>query len=151
MNRKILTVTAILAAGVTLGGCFGSNEAGGTATGALIGGIIGNQFGRGGGRVAATIAGAAIGGVIGNRIGADLDERERQAAYDAQLIAVRSGRPERWTGRPGYYGYVEPGVAVERSEGYCREYTHTIYVEGRPARASGLACRQPDGGWEIVS
>jgi uncharacterized protein YcfJ len=42
---------------------------GGTAAGAVIGGVLGNQVGKGDGRKAATVAGAVVGGVIGNKVG----------------------------------------------------------------------------------
>lgn len=35
--------------------------------------------------------------------------------------------------------------------GYCREYTREVMVDGQPSRAYGKACRQPDGSWRIVS
>lgn len=34
---------------------------------------------------------------------------------------------------------------------YCREYQQTVTVGGRTERAHGIACRQPDGSWKIVS
>ncbi len=34
---------------------------------------------------------------------------------------------------------------------YCREYTGTIYVGGRPEQGYGTACLQPDGSWQVVS
>src|SRR5262249_1518651 len=34
---------------------------------------------------------------------------------------------------------------------YCREYTSTVRVDGRPQQAHGVACMQPDGTWEIQS
>lgn len=34
---------------------------------------------------------------------------------------------------------------------YCREYTATVMVNGRPAETFGTACLQPDGSWRIVS
>jgi uncharacterized protein YcfJ len=40
----------------------------GTAVGALVGGLLGNQIGAGSGRTVATIGGAAAGGYAGNRI-----------------------------------------------------------------------------------
>ena len=40
----------------------------GTAIGAVVGGILGNQIGSGDGRKVATVAGAAAGGYAGNRI-----------------------------------------------------------------------------------
>ena len=40
----------------------------GTATGAVIGGLLGNQVGGGGGKKLATVAGAAAGGYAGNKM-----------------------------------------------------------------------------------
>jgi len=40
----------------------------GTATGAIIGGLLGNQVGGGSGKTVATVAGAAAGGYAGNKI-----------------------------------------------------------------------------------
>jgi surface antigen len=127
-----------------------NNQGVGVVGGALAGGLIGNQFGRGGGRVAATLAGAAIGGLIGGGIGASLDEQDRQRAYGAQNSAFATGRPTRWRG-DNAYGEIEPGPVRYSGAGYCREYSHTIYVGGRPQRGYGQACRQPDGSWQIVS
>ena len=33
---------------------------------------------------------------------------------------------------------------------YCREYRHTIIVDGVKRHAFGHACRQPDGSWQII-
>ena len=53
-------------------GCSGEgpNKADtGLAVGALAGGILGNQVGKGSGRVAATAIGAVIGGIVGSEVG----------------------------------------------------------------------------------
>jgi surface antigen len=135
-----------------LGGCVsGPGETFGSVSGAVIGGVIGSSFGGGAGRVAATVAGAAIGGLIGGAVGRNLDDIERQRAYDAQMMAMSSGRRTTWRGDRGAYGYIEPGAPVYGVRGYCREYTHTIYIDGRPQRGVGTACREPDGSWVIVS
>ena len=41
---------------------------GGTAAGAIIGGLLGNQVGGGNGKKAATVVGAIVGGIAGNKI-----------------------------------------------------------------------------------
>ncbi len=33
----------------------------------------------------------------------------------------------------------------------CREFRHTVRIDGDTQRAYGTACRQPDGSWEIVN
>ncbi|WP_158243118.1 outer membrane lipoprotein [Acidimangrovimonas sediminis] len=44
----------------------GNREAAGTLLGAAAGGLLGNQFGKGGGKTAATIVGVGAGAAIGN-------------------------------------------------------------------------------------
>lgn len=133
-------------------GATGPREAGGTAAGAIVGAVIGSQIGGGvGERVAAGVAGAAIGGLIGNRIGAALDDEDRQRAYMAQMDALErgnSGAPVAWENPDsGRRGTIVPGPAYDRSGTKCREFTHTIYIDGRPQIARGAACRNPDGTW----
>jgi len=44
-----------------------------------------------------------------------------------------------------------PAVLAPPPSAYCREYTSTATVGGRPVETYGTACRQPDGSWKIVS
>ena len=95
--------------------------------------------------------GAALGGVLGGPVGAQMDEADRQAAYDAQVAALDSGQRRTWRGRAGLFGYVEVGSGADGVQGYCRTYSQTIYVAGHPQRGHGLGCRQPDGVWRMAS
>ena len=83
---------AALAAMVLFAGCA-NNQEGGTVVGAITGGIIGNQFGKGGGKVASTLAGAVVGGIVGNEIGRSLDQRDRELARQAEYDAWETGPP----------------------------------------------------------
>lgn len=102
-----------------------------------------------------TIAGAAIGGVIGNRIGAGMDEDDKRRAYAAQMKALDtglSGSAVPWRNPDsGRYGNVMPGPAYQSNGQQCRQYTHTIYIDGKPQVARGSACRNADGTWIAVS
>src|ERR1051326_8640924 len=76
-----------LAAIALIGGCvmasapaLADSETLGTLGGAAAGGLIGSQFGKGGGNVAATVGGVIAGGLIGNAIGRDAD-RSRYDYY----------------------------------------------------------------------
>jgi surface antigen len=150
-------------AAIALTACSGNPETGtgpkenrGTLVGAMTGGLIGSQFGGGTGeRVAAGLAGAAIGGLIGNRIGAAMDDEDKQRAYAAQVEALERGRAGAavpWRNPDsGRYGSVVPGPAYQSNGQQCRQYTHTIYIEGKPQVARGSACRNPDGSWTAVS
>lgn len=153
MRTASLAVAAVAATALLLGGCQ-NNEEGGAVAGAVLGGIVGNQFGKGGGRVAATMAGAVIGGIMGNEIGRKLDQRDRFLAQQAELDALergQSGRPIRWQNPDnGRYGDFIPMEPYRRGGADCRDYTHTIYIDGRPQAMRGTACRNPDGTWQNV-
>lgn len=92
--------------------------------------------------------GAALGGVLGGPVGASLSDADRQAAWEAQVAALDTGKPRSWRGAHGVFGSVEPGA--ETGAG-CRAYAQTIYLAGRPNRGQGVACKQPDGGWRMTS
>ncbi|MGQ7792903.1 RT0821/Lpp0805 family surface protein [Faunimonas sp. B44] len=155
------TVIAAATASMLVAGCSTGpgggppSEGVGAVAGALAGGVIGSRFGSGAGRVVATTVGAAAGGLIGASIGRSLDERDHQYAMDAEYRALeygRAGRPENWRNeQTGTYGevVVGPGYTVNALD--CRDYTHSVYIDGQPRVARGTACRQPDGTWRIVS
>jgi surface antigen len=159
--RQIVAVTAVA---LGIAGCAGNPATGtgpkentGTAVGALSGAAIGAAVtgGGAGSKVAGGIAGALIGGLIGNRIGAAMDDEDKRRAYAAQMQALEtgpSGQPVAWRNPDsGRYGNIVPGPAYQQAGGQCRQYTHTIYIDGRPQVARGAACRNPDGTWTPIS
>ncbi|MGE3064747.1 MAG: RT0821/Lpp0805 family surface protein [Hyphomicrobiaceae bacterium] len=155
MKTPLLCAAFALALG--LGACSSENPNAdaGTVVGAVAGGIIGNQFGKGGGRVASTMAGAVVGGIVGNEMGRRLDERDRMLAQQAEYDALDHGydsRPVSWRNPDnGRYGEVIPGPRYRRGAYDCRDYTHKVYIDGRPQIMRGSACRNPDGTWQNMS
>jgi surface antigen len=155
MIGKVLSIALLGAALAACSTDSGPREVGGTLVGAGTGALLGNAIGgAAGNRVAGTIAGAAVGGLIGNRIGAALDDEDKQRAYAAQVQALEagpSGAPVAWRNPDsGRYGSVVPGPSYQQQGNNCRQYTHTIYIDGRPQTARGAACRLPDGTWQPV-
>jgi surface antigen len=154
-----LKTVAALAA-LALAGCAGDPNGGprqdaGAMVGALTGGLLGASMGNStGSRVAGAVIGAAAGGILGGAVGASLDERDRARAYAAEREALEynePGVPTGWRGEgTGRYGTIVPGAAYERTGARCRDYTHTIYIDGRPQTARSTACRNPDGSWSPV-
>ena len=64
----------------------------------------------------------------------------------------QSGAPVTWKNPDtGRYGTIVPGPAYQQASGTCRQYTHTIYIDGKPQTARGAACRNPDGTWTPIS
>ena len=104
---------------------------------------------------AVTLIGAAVGGFLGNRIGAALDDEDKRRAYAAEMQALEtgpSGAPVAWRNPDsGRYGNVVPGPMYQVNGAPCRQYTHTVYIDGQPQTQRGTACRDPDGAWTIVS
>jgi surface antigen len=151
--KKPLVVCALAALLVTTGGCA-NNQDTGTVAGAVVGGIVGNQFGRGGGRVAATMIGAVAGGIVGNEIGRKLDDRDRQLAREAEYDAWERGlpgRPVRWRNpNNGRYGEIIAEDYYDRGGSRCRNFVHKVWIDGRPQAMRGTACRNPDGTWTQV-
>jgi surface antigen len=153
LSMKKLVLVATLAASVAFMGCE-TNQDTGTVAGAVIGGIVGNQFGSGGGRVAATIAGAVVGGIVGNEIGRKLDDRDRRLAQEAEYDAWERGapgRPVRWRNpENGRYGEIVADDYYMRGRSRCRDFVHKVWIDGRPQSMRGTACRNPDGTWTQV-
>lgn len=148
MNRiRALAVTGL--ATLALTGCV-SNEGIGTffgaATGAAVGGIAtGNTGG--------AVVGAIAGGMLGNIAGANLNAANRRAAAEAEYRALEYGRvgaPVQWKGTGGRYGDVVAGAPYQVNDFSCRDYTHTIYVDGEPKVGRGTACKQGDGSWKLI-
>ena len=98
---------------------------------------------------------AAVGSMIPSRIGAGLDDDDKQRAYAAQVQALESGAP----GAPvawrnpdsGRYGSIVTGPTYQQQGKSCRQYTHTIYIDGKPQAARGAVCREADGSWQPTS
>jgi surface antigen len=101
------------------------------------------------------IVGGVAGGIIGSEIGRSMDEQDRRLAQQAEYDALEEGesdRPRRWkNAENGRYGDVVPGRPYKRGSVDCRDYTHTVYIDGRPKTMRGTACRNPDGTWRNVA
>ena len=94
------------------------------------------------------------GGILGGAMGATLDERDRQRAFAAEVQALEHGEPGipvGWRGEgPKRHGTVVPGAPYQTRGAKCRDYSHSIYIDGRPQIARGTACRNPDGTWAPI-
>ena len=129
---------------LTLAGCAGDS---GPILGTRTGGIFDTAFRPAPGAV---VEGAVIGGLVGSAFGSPLNEDDRRRAYLAEMDALENGgpsAPRTWHGTAAY-GTIVPGPTfVSGAHPRCRNYTHTIYIDGRPTSASGEACRSRNGIW----
>jgi surface antigen len=155
MRAIVAKAIGIFLVPVMLASCPGDpgpKTTAGAATGAFTGAMIGAATGRTAG---SAIAGAVLGGLVGGTIGNALDEQDRRRAYMAETQALEyggSGSPVSWQGEHAAHGTIIAGPAYPQG-GYdrCREYTHTIYIQGKPEAVRGVACRNPDGTWTRIS
>jgi surface antigen len=160
VNKKMTAL--ILAA--TLGGCADVDMGGmnreemlGTAAGAAVGGILGFQLGGGllmNSSFAAlgTIAGGATGFYATRALmGSDRAAYERTAqkgleeSSDGQVVDWQN--PE--TGNSGIF---RPIRSFRLADGrYCRQYRTTVSFDKTVRSGNGMACRNANGQWEVVS
>ena len=64
----------------------------GTATGALVGGLLGNQIGKGTGKKIATVAGAAAGGYAGNKVQQGMQTNDTYTTTERNCYTVTDTR-----------------------------------------------------------
>ena len=164
MNKKILIITLTL----SIAGCANEKmtreEMLGTAAGAAAGGFIGYSiggFGLGLGSdivvnsILATV-GTAAGGYAGYHttkalMGTDLAEYERTA--EKGLALAKDGQVLDWknteTGNSGIFRTVG---SFRMTDGrLCRQYRTTVSFEKNVKSGSGIACRQENGKWQVIS
>lgn len=149
---RILAAMSLLALGACADG--GQKENIGTVVGAIGGAVIGAQFGSGTGRLVGVAAGTLLGGYLGREVGKSLDRADQTAAREAEQKAHTApvGQQIAWSNPDsGNSGTVTPRREGRDMAGNtCREYETTITVDGKTERATGTACKQPDGTWRIV-
>jgi uncharacterized protein YcfJ len=106
----------------------------GTATGAILGGVLGNQVGGGTGKKLATVAGAVAGGYAGNKVQKNMQDRDTYTTTERQChtvmdshqnvigydVSYRIGEQEgvvRMNDRPGERIPLQDGLLVLDSPG----------------------------------
>lgn len=128
-----------------------SSEVMGGVIGGAIGGLAGSQFGKGRGKLAATAGGTLIGVLLGTSVGRTMDQID-QECFGQALEHAPDRQPIIWSNEQGYDYEMVPVRSYQAHSGaYCREYQTLATVGGQRQQVYGVACRQPDGAWKIVS
>ena len=158
MIRSILTIS-LIATCCTMG-CSSAGHAGdaaaiGTGLGAAFGGILGSNFGKGRGQIAATGLGVAVGGLVGNNIGHTIEAERYRRTYPTADSYVIYSDPQPFSYYDYTPNYVAPPAPPPTYEDpqigtYCREFSQEIRIDGQLHESYGTACLQPDGSWRIV-
>ena len=154
--RKSLTITIAAASLFALAACehYGSKQTIGALTGAAGGGLLGAQFGDGKAQLAATAAGTLAGALIGSEIGRSMDTVDKLKVGQAQQQASAApvGETIVWSnpdsGNSGSVTTLRDGTSTGGR--YCREFQQTVVVGGQVQDSYGVACRQPDGSWQLI-
>ncbi|KAA5606055.1 glycine zipper 2TM domain-containing protein [Roseospira marina] len=160
-KRSTAAVLAVsLLAGPALTACQSAQnnpkQTVGTLGGAALGGLLGSQFGGSSGwTMAATGLGVLLGAAVGSELGRSLDETDRQQMRQAsqQAYTAPVGQTINWNNpQSGNSGTITPIRSGQTNTGqYCRQFRTTVTIDGRLEEATGTACQQPDGTWQILS
>jgi surface antigen len=157
--RLIAALAALTLAGCAADPGAGARQVEGSSLGAITSSLFStSQGGSTPGGVTGSVGGAPAGGapaggILSGPVGASLDERDRRRAAAAEKLALEQGQPGEpvgWRGGAGRHGTVVPGVDYEIRSVRCRDYTHSIYIDGHPQTARTTACRNADGTWSPV-
>jgi surface antigen len=128
----------------------------GGVLGAITGGVLASNVGDGKGQLVAVGVGTLVGALVGSEIGKSLDKSDMMYAQRANTQAHTApiGQTITWSNPDsGNGGSVTPlRDGYDRNSGsFCREYEQVIYVDGQQETGVGVACKQPDGRWEIMN
>lgn len=127
-----------------------SNQVGGGLLGATAGAVIGAQFGGGVGQLVAVGVGTLAGAFIGSEIGKHITPSDHRYADERAYHTLETGKSSRWHNPESrHWGEMTAGPRVKQNGKVCRQYTQTIYIDGKPHTAHGFACRQADGSWRL--
>jgi surface antigen len=78
--------------------------------------------------------------------------KDSNEANSAQFYALQFGRPgapRQWAGDKGTTGSVAVGPYVRVNNLDCRDFTHTVKVNGQDFVRKGTACREQNGNWAV--
>jgi len=119
--------------------------------GAAVGGLIAAAAGGGGTAIAASVIGGALVDELAGNLLDDRDKRMANETAQRALETAPSGKAVAWTNPDtGHSGTVTPVRTYESNGNFCREFTQTVTIGGKPENSFGTACHQPDGSWRIV-
>jgi surface antigen len=96
---------------------------------------------------------ALQGGLVSRNAAAPTSKADMQRALEAEyraLEAAPGGQPVVWQGK-GVSGSVVAAAPYQVGSQNCRQYSHTLTVEGRETATRGAACRNADGAWAPLS
>lgn len=94
------------------------------------------------------------GGLANDSTAKGLGRSELRLALAAEFNALeygQSGKPIRWEGGSGHSGEVVPAQPYRVGSQDCRQYMHSLVVDGQARSIRGTACRNADGSWTTLT
>lgn len=141
---KIFGAAFLVATALSLAGCA-------TASMPDLSSSYGARSAKGNQAVGSALLEAMAGGLVGGSIGSNLDNRDRRSGLEAEYRALEytpSGQPVTWrNARSTRYGEVVAAQPYRVGSQDCRQYNHTVYIDGKSSTARGTACRNQNGSW----
>lgn len=92
---------------------------------------------------------SALDGGVVSQSGADLSNGQKQRALEAEYRALEdapSGQKITWSDDDAA-GEVVAAAPYQVGNQNCRQYQHSVTMDGKTYKARGAACRNDDGTW----
>lgn len=99
---------------------------------------------------ATSISSVTVNPLVGSIVGRSMDDIDQYCVSRVLEYAPDRARIH-WYGDPGITYGVTPLSTFERDGRYCREFHTAAQIDGRSERVYGIACRMPDGVWQVMS
>lgn len=151
---SVVFVSAILLFGCANGG---PKQTAGTYIGAVGGALVGSQFGKGSGQLVGVALGTFLGGMLGSEIGSRMDAHDKELAAQAvnnSLENAPDNQARTWKNpNTNHSGNFVVTKTEESQNKVCRDYVHTVILDGKQEKVCGRACRDvrdPKAQWNIV-
>lgn len=138
----------LMTAGLT--GCAsntGPKQGAGQLLGGVAGALIGSQFGHGDGKLVGVAVGALAGAAFGGLIGEKLDRDDKALAQRTMMSTLEhapDNQVQSWRNPNNCHSgnfKVTCTEELPRDNLVCRDYVHTVIIDGRQEQVHGRACR----------
>ena len=139
----------ILSSGLALSGCANKAQSG-AGLGAMSGAAIGSLLGPAKLRGQSALIGAAIGGLLGYVLGNEMD-KEDLAQVNRAYETVPDNKAVSWVNPNSNRQYtVTPRATMISPVGRpCRQAEIESIIDGKRETVVKMACRRPNGVWEL--
>ena len=146
MLKKVLTISVLT---IFISGCTPNSprQTVGQIGGGVLGAVVGSHFGKGSGRLFGVAIGTLAGSYIGGMLGRDMDERDRQLAQSTMIETLERAPDRQVQGWRNPNNNHRGNFQVIRTQELphddlvCRDYVHTVIIDGKHEKVHGRACR----------